>query len=144
MLLELGLAGLLSALAALAPAPATNDDCGAQVCVYANTRGQEPIPAADAGSWKPDSKLSKKARRKDAKKHRKHKDVALSVRVEGGRASVFVDGRYLAGDGPHAQRSVKPGKHEIEVRDGDRVVAVGVLSIPRKAGAVALVVHDGR
>jgi hypothetical protein len=135
MLLELGLTGLLAgALAAFAPAPGADVDCGAQVCIY----------GADADNWKPDSRLSKKARRKNAKRNRKRKDVALSVTVEGARASVFVDGRYLASEGPHALRGVKPGKHEIEVRDGERVVAVGVLVIPRKAGAVALVVHDGR
>jgi hypothetical protein len=57
---------------------------------------------------------------------------------------VFIDGRYLAVSGPHDRRAVKPGKHEIEVRDGERIVAVGVLTIARNIDAVTLVVHADR
>jgi hypothetical protein len=118
----------------LASAPATDIDCGAAVCVYGSAED----------SWKPDARLSRKQRQKDAKANRKRQDVTLDVDVVGGRGSVFIDGRYLAASGPHDRRVVKPGKHEIEVRDGERIVAVGVLTIARNIDAVTLVVHADR
>ena len=121
-------------LALLAVTPEIGDDCGEQVCIY----------GTDDGVWKPEARLSKKQRSGEKKKNRKYPDVALRVVVEGGRGSVFVDGRYLAGEGPHAERALDPGKHEIEVRDGETVVTVGVLTIPRKIEAVTLVVHADR
>jgi hypothetical protein len=121
-------------LALLAAAPEIGDDCGEQVCIY----------GTDKGVWKPEERLSRKQRSSEAKKNRKHADVGLRVVVEGGRGSVFVDGRYLAGEGPHAERALDPGKHEIEVRDGETVIAVGVLTIPRKIEALTLVVHADR
>jgi hypothetical protein len=121
----------------LSSAPATDIDCGAKVCVY----GSDPTSQDD---WKPDARLSRKQRQKDAKANRKRKDVTLDVDVVGGRGSVFIDGRYLAATGPFDRRSVKPGKHEIEVRDGERIIAVGVLAISRNVEAVTLVVHADR
>jgi hypothetical protein len=118
----------------LVSAPATDIDCGAAVCVYGSAQD----------SWKPDARLSRKQRQKDAKANRKRADVTLDVDVVGGRGSVFIDGRYLAVSGPHDRRAVKPGKHEIEVRDGERIVAVGVLTIARNIDAVTLVVHADR
>jgi hypothetical protein len=117
-----------------ASAPATDIDCGALVCVYG--------PSQD--SWKPDARLSRKQRQKEAKANRKRGDVTLDVDVVGGRGSVFIDGRYLAASGPYDRRAVKPGKHEIEVRDGERIIAVGVLTIARNVDAVTLVVHADR
>lgn len=124
---------LLTVLA-LALAPEIGDDCGEQVCIY----------GTDGGEWKPDARLSKKQRASEKKKNRKHADVSLRVLVEGGRGSVFVDGRYLSSEGPHSERALDPGKHEIEVRDGETVIAVGVLTIPRKIEALTLVVHAER
>jgi hypothetical protein len=118
----------------LALAPEIGDDCGEQVCIY----------GTDNGEWKPDARLSKKQRASEKKKNRKHADVSLRVLVEGGRGSVFVDGRYLSSEGPHSERALDPGKHEIEVRDGETVIAVGVLTIPRKIEALTLVVHADR
>jgi hypothetical protein len=131
LLLQLALA------MAFASAPATDIDCGATVCVY----GSDPTGQDD---WKPDARLNRKQRQKDAKANRKRKDVTLDVDVVGGRGSVFIDGRYLAASGPHDRRTVKPGKHEIEVRDGERIIAVGVLTIVRNVEAVTLVVHADR
>jgi hypothetical protein len=127
---------MITTLSLLAPAPETSDDCGEQVCVYATGSG--------AGTWKPGEHLNRKRRQKEAKTNRKRKDVALNVELDGGRGSVFVDGRYLATQGPHAQRNVKPGRHEIEVRDAGQVITVGVLVISPKAASVALVVHSDR
>jgi hypothetical protein len=131
-MLELLTITALSVLASFAPAPDSSDDCGEQVCVYGG------------GSWKPGEHMSRKKRQKDAKANRKRKDVALNVELEDGRGSVFVDGRYLATTGAHTQRGVKPGKHEIEVRDGGQVITVGVVVISKKAKSVALVVHADR
>lgn len=125
-----------TALSLFAPTPDTSDDCGEQVCVYASGDG--------AGTWKPGAHLKRGKRKKEAKANRKRKDVALNVVLEGGRGSVFVDGRYLATSGAHAQRGVKPGRHEIEVRDAGQVITVGVLMVSRKAASVALVVHTDR
>ena len=127
---------IVGLIVALVGVPDTNADCGEQVCLYGD--GNSP------GSWKPDSTMSAKQRQAEAKKHRKYKHVVLRVALEDGRGSVFVDGRYLATQGPHAERGVKPGKHEIEVRDGEEVIAVGVLSVGKTAKAVTLVVHVDR
>ena len=134
-LIELALAKLF-VLAALAAAPDTSNDCGMKVCVYATGDG--------AGTWTEGDTLSRKTRQKEAQRYKKRRDVDLSVAVVGGRGSVFVDGRYLPTSGPHAQLGVKPGKHEIEVRDGELQVAVGVVKISVKANSIALVVHRGR
>ncbi len=88
------------------------------------------------GGWLEGETLSAKARAKEAKKQRKAKEVGVRVELEGGRGSVFIDGRYLAsGD---EGRAVKPGKHELEVRDGERVIALGVIQIPSKIGEVVI------
>jgi hypothetical protein len=121
----------------LASAPATDVDCGAAVCVYTSD-------SASQDDWKPDARLSRKQRQKDAKANRKRSDVTLDIDVVDGRGSVFIDGRYLAASGPHERRAVKPGKHEIEIRDGERIIAVGVLTVARDVEAITLVVHADR
>ena len=128
-----------TALTASVPdAPAAGTDCGVQVCIYSSS-------GDTSSTWKTGQRLSRKKRRADAKKNKKRKDVGLSVTIaEEGRGSVFVDGRYLATTGPHAQRALKPGKHEVEVRDGNQTLAIGVLVLGRKAGSVRLVVNPSR
>lgn len=117
-------------------APSAGTDCGMQVCLYAS---------AESGStWKAGQRLSRGKRRQDAKKNKKRKAVGLSVSLSEGRGSVFIDGRYLATTGPHAQRTLKPGKHELEVRDGDETLAVGVLVVSRKAGSLLVVIDPTR
>ncbi|PRQ02335.1 hypothetical protein ENSA5_24260 [Enhygromyxa salina] len=136
---------MLAALAGSpAPTPTIGEDCGEQVCLYASDRSYKRVIGDGVGSWKAETRLNRNKRKKEAKKNRKRKDVALNVVVEGRRGSVFVDGRYLAATGEHAQRVLKPGKHEVEVRDGEEVITFGVLSVPRKVSAIALVVHADR
>ncbi|MFV8749630.1 hypothetical protein ACNOYE_03650 [Nannocystaceae bacterium ST9] len=94
---------------------------------------QQVCPSA--GEWQEGKTLDGKARKKEAKANRKRGDVELTVKVADERGSVFVDGRYLAHG---SSRAVKPGKHEIEVREGDEVIALGVLVVPRDAGEVEL------
>jgi hypothetical protein len=133
----------LSLALSLSLAPDTSEDCGEQVCMFANA-GDDALDSDAAGSWKPDAHLSRKQRKAEAKRNRKRKDVTVRVMLDGGRGSVFVDGRYLASEGPHAERALRPGKHEVEVRDGDTILCVGVLTIPRKATELTLVVHADR
>ena len=57
------------------------------------------------------------------------------MQINGGRGSLFVDGVFIA-IAPALYVPIKPGKHDIEIRDGDRVRARGVLTIPNNAGDV--------
>lgn len=59
----------------------------------------------------------------------------MTLRVAAERGSVFVDGRYLA---PDATRAIKPGKHELELREGDEVLALGVLVVPKGAESIVV------
>lgn len=115
------------------PASSAGPDCGEQVCLYSSSDEK-------SGSYKVDAKLSKKNRRKEAKKQKKQKDVELAVVILDGRGSAFVDGRYL----PKAGMAIKPGKHELEIRDGEQLVSRGVLSIPRRIDSMTVEVHADR
>lgn len=90
------------------------------------------------GSWQADKRLSGKARRKTKKKNRKRKSVTISAEIEGGRGSVFIDG-YYAGSNSVQGAEVKPGTHDIQVRDGDTLIAQGVLKVKRGAGTISIV-----
>jgi hypothetical protein len=59
------------------------------------------------------------------------------VQINDGRGSVFVDGVFIA-VAPALYVPIKPGKHDIEVRDGERVRARGVLTIPNNATDVVV------
>ncbi|NVB37163.1 hypothetical protein G6O69_04925 [Pseudenhygromyxa sp. WMMC2535] len=109
------------------------DDCGERVCLY-------PSDADKAAKWQADGRMSRGKRRKDAKKNRKRKTVDLSFVVHDHRASVFVDGRYW----PSAGLEIKPGRHEVEVRDGETSLALGVLTVPRNLDSLSVEVHPER
>lgn len=111
-----------------------------------------PAPAAHAGSctdpsglcaegdgvrWKPDGTLSPAQRRKEDKK-RKGTGASVDLVIEGGRGSVFIDGRY-AGTAPLDNFYLEPGAHDLQVRDGNRILAEGVLTVP-SGGDVSLTV----
>jgi hypothetical protein len=96
----------------------------------------------EGATWSSDSELSDKARRKEAKKNRKRKDVSLSVLVEGGRGSLFIDGVWVS-EAPATAIPVKPGRHDLQVRDGARVLAKGILKIPKNGGEVSVQVPHG-
>ena len=65
--------------------------------------------------------------------------IARNWEIANGRGSAFIDGRYLANG---ETTEIAPGKHDIQVRDGDQLLAQGVLTIPRKSTGVTLtVVH---
>ncbi len=96
--------------------------CDAQVCV-------------DGANWVSGEQLDDKARAREAKKHRKSKNATLTVEIPGGRGSVFLDGVWIA-PAPINYVPLKPGKHDLEIRDGERVLARGVLEIGKRGGDV--------
>jgi hypothetical protein len=121
------LALLLALALALAPATAeavVAEVCDAQVCVA-------------GASWTSDAQLDDKARAREAKRNRKGKDSTLTVELAQGRASVFVDGVWIA-PAPINDVPIKPGKHDVEIRDGERVLARGLLEVGKQPGDVTL------
>jgi hypothetical protein len=114
----------LAAPSARAAADACNDASG--VCV-----------AGGAGKWEADASLSAK----QIKAKRKGASCKVSFAIDGGRGSVFVDGRY-AGTAPNTSMSLTPGKHDIQIRDGQKILAEGVLTVP-KGGALQVTVRHG-
>ena len=124
-LLTLTLAGLLLTLAV--QADAADEQCGSQACV-------------SGAGWAEGEQLSDSVRKREAKKNGKKKSAQLTVQISNGRGSVFVDGVWLA-PAPVLYVPIKPGKHDLEVRDGERVRARGVLSVPSKGGDVNVRVY---
>lgn len=88
-------------------------------------------------AWSNGEQLDDKARAREAKRNRKGKDATLTVEIVGARGSVFLDGVWIA-VAPISYVPIKPGKHDLEVRDGERVLARGVLEIDKKGGDVAV------
>lgn len=113
---------LLAALAAPTTADAACSD-PSNLCV-------EPKTA----KWEPDASLSAK----QLKTKRKGANGTLSLKIEEGRGSVFVDGRF-AGIAPLSSLELGPGKHDIQVRDGSKILAEGVITIPKGATVKATV-----
>jgi hypothetical protein len=119
--LPLGLA--LACMLASPPAKAA-EECGPTACV-------------SGAGWSTEAQLDDATRKREAKKNRKRKDAQLTVQINGGRGSVFVDGMFVA-LAPALYVPIKPGKHDIEIRDGERVRARGVLTIPNNATDVVV------
>jgi hypothetical protein len=119
--LPIGLA--LVCLLASPPAEAA-EECGPTACVT-------------GAGWSTEEQLDDAARKRESKKNRKRKDAQLTVQINGGRGSVFVDGVFVA-VAPALYVPIKPGKHDIEIRDGERVRARGVLTIPNNASDVVV------
>lgn len=90
---------------------------------------------AKGAKFEPDASLSSK----QMKAKRKGPACKVSVEIDGGRGSVFVNGRYV-GTAPVADLSLLPGKHDIQVRDGQRILAEGVLTVP-KGGSLQITVR---
>lgn len=85
--------------------------------------------------WEPDSSLSAKqlkAKRKGTGN--------LSLKIDDGRGSVFVDGRYV-GTAPLSDLTLGAGKHDLQVRDGAKILAEGVLTVPKGATVKVNVRH---
>lgn len=121
----LALALALGAAPAHAAASACTDASG--VC----------LDDGKGAKWEPDASLSAK----QLKAKRKGAACKVEFAIDGGRGSVFVDGRY-AGTAPNTSMSLLPGKHEIQVRDGQKILAEGVLTVPKGGTLQVTVRHD--
>lgn len=116
---------LTLAFTLLAPGTArAGEECDEHACVT-------------GASWSSGEQLDDSARAREAKRNRKKPDAKLSVELANGRGSVFIDGVWVA-PVPALYVPVKPGKHDLEVRDGERVLARGVLTIPKNGGEVSV------
>lgn len=91
----------------------------------------EPLKGA---RFQADKQSTAKERKKRSKKYA----GTLSLTVEGGRGSLFINGRY-AGTAPLDGIEIPAGKNDIQVRDGATVIASGVLTVPREGKVVATV-----
>jgi hypothetical protein len=104
----------LAVLAAPTPAQAACTD-PSNLCL--ETKGAK---------WEPDASLTAK----QIKGKRKGANGTLSVKIEEGRGSVFIDGRFV-GVAPIGSISLTPGKHDLQIRDGSKILAEGVITIPK-------------
>jgi hypothetical protein len=88
-------------------------------------------------SWAPDTKSTSKDRKKRSTKTA----GKLSLSVDGGRGSVFLNGRYV-GTAPVSGVEMPSGKNDLQVRDGANVLATGLLDVPKDA-SVSITVRGG-
>ncbi|MCX4247578.1 peptidase associated/transthyretin-like domain-containing protein [Paraliomyxa miuraensis] len=83
----------------------------------------------------------KKSTSKDRKKRSTKNAGTLSLSIDGGRGSVFLNGRYV-GTAPVSGVELPSGKNDLQVRDGADVLATGLLDVP-KGAAVSITVNGG-
>lgn len=88
-------------------------------------------------SWAPDKKTTSKERKKRSSKTA----GSLSLTIDGGRGSVFLNGRYV-GTAPVNDVEIPSGKNDLQVRDGADVLATGVLDVPKGASVSITVRHE--
>lgn len=87
--------------------------------------------------WFYKAKTNSKMRKKRSPKN----PGALSLTIEGGRGSVFLNGRYL-GTAPLEDVEVPSGPNDLQVRDGTEVLTWGILTVPKGQTVVAVVNHS--
>jgi hypothetical protein len=93
------------------------------------------LDASNGAVWEADARSTATDRGK-----RKKGGEAISITVEGGRGSVFINGRY-AGTAPLDGAALPAGKNDIQIRDGAEVLAQGLLTVPKGAKLSATVKH---
>jgi hypothetical protein len=101
-------------------------DCDGNLCL-------SPVKGA---KWESGVTTSPKERTKRSKKN----GGTLSISIEDGRGSVFINGRY-AGTAPLSGIEIPRGRNDIQVRDGAEVLASGVLQVPANADLDVTVTH---
>lgn len=94
----------------------------------------EPVKGA---SWAADKSCSDADRRKRSNKE----PGTISIAIDGGRGSLFINGRY-AGTAPLDAVEIPSGPNDIQVRDGGSVLATGVLTVPQGGEVSVTVRHD--
>lgn len=130
MLTTLGL-GLAAGLA-LGVAPTTAEAAAAFACEDASNLCLD----GSGAKWEADKRSSSK----DRKKRTTKSAGTLSLTVDGGRGSLFLNGRY-AGTAPLEGIEIPAGKNDIQVRDGAEVLATGLMTVPKGGSLVATVRH---
>ena len=83
--------------------------------------------------WVPGKSTTRKQRKKQSNK----RAGTISMEVDG-RGSLFINGRY-AGTSPLSGAKIPGGPNDIQIRDGARVLAEGILVVPRN-GDVSITV----
>lgn len=106
------------------PAPAAGEECGPKACVT-------------GAKWASGEQLDDGERARERKRNSKRKAAQLTVQTNDRRGSLFVDGVWVA-PVPALYVPITPGKHDIEVRDGEAVLARGVLTVASKGGDVTV------
>ncbi len=122
---------LIAAALAFAGATASLADAAASDCDDPSNLCVDP---SDGAKWEP----GKQTGPKDKKK--RGGSGSISVTIEGGRGSIFVNGRY-AGTAPVSGVSVPGGRSDLQVRDGSTVLSSGVLTVPKGASVDITVKH---
>jgi hypothetical protein len=124
----LAVGGLGGLLAPVLPAHAEMASCTdeSNLCL-------EPHKGA---KWDPGRSSTPKERARRTKKN----SGTLSLTIEGGRGSVFVNGRYI-GTAPFSGIEIPRGRNDLQVRDGADVIASGVLQVPNNADLEVTVRH---
>jgi len=88
-------------------------------------------------SFTADKKTSKKNRKKRSTKSA----GSLSLTIDNGRGSVFINGRYI-GTAPISGVEIPSGRNDLQVRDGAAVLASGELNVPKNADVSLTVRHE--
>jgi len=78
--------------------------------------------------------------RKDRTRRSTKSGGKLDLTIEGGRGSLFVNGRFR-GRAPLEGIAIPAGKNDIQVRDGETILAEGLLTVPRNGRVELLVRH---
>jgi hypothetical protein len=91
----------------------------------------------EGGSFEADKRTTDK----DRKKQSKSSAGNLSLEIDGGRGSLFINGRY-AGTAPLNGIEIPSGPNDIQIRDGAEVLATGVLTVPKDASVSLTARHD--
>ena len=116
--------------------PATNSYAATTATAFGCDDDSGLCVDSGGASWAPDKNSTSKERKKRSTKT----PGRLSLTIDGGRGSVFLNGRYV-GTAPVSGVEMPSGKNDLQVRDGADVLASGVLDVPKDAGVSITVRH---
>jgi hypothetical protein len=91
---------------------------------------------ADGGTFAAGKQTPAKERKKRVEKS----GATVSLTIDNGRGSLFVNGRY-AGTAPLSSVPIAAGKNDIQVRDGVTVIASGTLVVGKGASVTLTAKH---
>ncbi len=126
-----------SLLACLLAAPTlTRADGPPKATAPCDTAKQLCVTGDGKATFEPDKSINFDALAKEDKKFAKKAPVTVRIEVLDGRASLFVDGRWMGLAG--TEMSLRPGRHVITLQDKSRVLARGVLTIKDRSPPIEL------